>query len=355
MELSELGFDSWFEEQAGKDRNPEYVPARVSAVDRDSYLVISGKGEVLAKIEGKLRYNAGSSMELPAVGDWVYVRYLDNDTLAIINEVLPRKTFLRRKTSGRKTEYQMIAANLDTAFIMQSLDLNFNLRRLERYLVAVNEGGIKPVILLSKSDLVPAREIEEKVSSVFRLYGKPEVLVFSNKTEEGPGKISGIMETGKTYCLIGSSGVGKTTLINRLLGEEVYATTEVREWESRGRHTTNRRQLIALKSGGLLIDTPGMRELGNISVEAGLAATFPDIAALAGECRFNDCTHASEPGCAIIAALEKGEIDAGYFKSYKKLRKETEFNEMTYAEKRQKDKEFGKFVKKVMKSPRKKY
>lgn len=353
MELTKLGFDDWFEEKLKENPTVEYRLARVSAVDRDNYLVVGEKDEMLANIEGKLRYQAESSMDLPAVGDWVYVKYYNDYTFAIIHEVLPRRTFLRRKTAGKSVEYQLISANIDTALIMQSLDANFNLRRLERYLVAVNEGNIKPVILLSKADLLSVREIGNKISMISQLDDSLNVIVFSNKTGEGLDKIRSIIKSGKTYCLIGSSGVGKTTMLNRLLGGDIYATSEVREKDNRGRHTTNRRQLIILKTGGLVIDTPGMREFGNISVDTGLTETFADIYDISKKCRFSDCMHIDEPGCAIVDAIKKGELDIKRFKSYEKLRKEADYNKMTYVEKRKKDKKFGKFCKKVMKHHKK--
>lgn len=354
MELIKLGFSDWFKKELNETIELDYRLARVSAVDRDSYLVIGEKDEVIANIEGKLRYMAESSMDLPAVGDWVYVRYYNDDTLAIIHKILPRRTLLRRKASGKKVEYQLISANIDTAFIMQSLDSNFNLRRIERYLVAVNEGKIKPVILLSKSDLISVREISNKISMIYQLDNSLNMIVFSNKTGEGLDKIQSIIKAGKTYCLIGSSGVGKTTLLNRLLGEDIYATSEVREKDNKGKHTTNRRQLIILETGGLIIDTPGMRELGNISVDTGLTETFADIYDIARKCRFSDCMHIDEPGCAIVDAIKKGELSIKRFKSYEKLCKEADYHKMTYIEKRKKDKKFGKFCKKIMKHHKKK-
>jgi ribosome biogenesis GTPase / thiamine phosphate phosphatase len=353
MELINLGFDGWFKEKTKDSPRAGYQLARISAVDKDSYLIIGEKDEVFAEIEGKLRFSAQSSMDLPTVGDWVYVKYYNDDTLAMIHEILPRKSLLKRKTAGKKIEYQLLSANIDTAFILQSLDNNFNLRRLERYLVAVDEGGISPIILLSKADLITEQEIKEHTTAIRQFNKELPIVVFSNKTGLGLDNVRCLITPGRTYCLIGSSGVGKTTLLNKLIGEEIYKTAEVRGKDSRGRHTTNRRQLIILDSGGIFIDTPGMRELGNIAIDAGLNAAFSEISSLAQKCKFTDCTHTNEPGCAIIDALDKGVLSAERLKSYQKLQKEAQYNEISYVEKRKKDKTFGKFVKNVLKHHKK--
>ncbi len=353
MELKKIGFDDWFAEKVKKSSGVAYQLARVAAVDRDGYIVIGEKNETFAEIEGKLRFQASSSMDLPTVGDWVYVKYHNNDTLAIIHEILPRKSLLSRKTAGKKIEYQLLSANIDTAFIMQSLDANFNLRRLERYLAAVKEDNINSVVLLSKTDLMTEQEIQEKIATVRDLDIDIKVMAFSNKTGLGLEDIQRSIEPGRTYTLIGSSGVGKTTLLNKLIGADIYKTAAVRVSDSHGRHTTNRRHLIILDSGGLLIDTPGMREFGNISVVTGLTETFSEITSLALKCRFKDCTHTNEPGCAIIEALHKGQILAGRLTSYQKLQKEARYNEMSYVEKRKKDKTFGKHVKNALKGIKK--
>ena len=353
MELIKLGFDYWFEDKARLYALSGYQLARIAAVDKDSYVVIGEKNEVFAEIEGKLRFQASSSLDLPTVGDWVYVKYYNDDTLAIIHEILPRKSLLRRKTAGKKIDYQLLSANIDTAFIMQSLDANFNLRRLERYLVAVKEGGIEPVALLSKADLIPEKEIQERIAAIRQVYSELKVMVFSNKTGLGLEDIQRNIEPGRTYALLGSSGVGKTTLLNRLIGEDIYKTAAVRIKDSHGRHTTSRRQLTILASGGLLIDTPGLREFGNISIATGLNETFNEISSLAQKCRFKDCTHTNEPGCAIIEALNKGQIPAERLNSFQKLQKEARYNEMSYVEKRKKDKAFGKYVKNILKEIKK--
>lgn len=353
MELKQLGFDDQFAAKSQDPARSGYQLARIAAVDKDSYVVIGEKNEVFAEIEGKLRFQVRSSMDLPTVGDWVYVKYYNDDTLAIIHEILPRRSLLKRKMAGKKIEYQLLSANIDTAFIMQSLDANFNLRRLERYLVAVKEGGIEPIVLLSKADLMTEKEIEERIAAIQQVYSDLKIIVFSNKTGLGMENIQQNINPGRTYALLGSSGVGKTTLLNRLIGKDVYKTAEVRVKDAHGRHTTNRRQLTILDSGGLLIDTPGMREFGNISIAIGLTEAFSEISSLAQECRFKDCTHTNEPGCAILEALKKGKLPAERLNNYQKLQKEARYNEMSYVEKRKKDKAFGKYVKNVLKDIKK--
>ncbi|MFC1755521.1 ribosome small subunit-dependent GTPase A [Thermoproteota archaeon] len=332
----------------------DFKLARISSVHRGSFSIIGEFGEVRAEITGRLANNAENSLDFPAVGDWVNVNYLDGNTFAIIDNINPRTSLLKRKTVGQQTEYQIIAANIDVAFIIQSLDANFNINRLERYLVMINEARIKPVILLSKKDLVPVSEVGGMIQKIKDGLNNIEVIPFSNKTKEGFNQIESLLVTDKTYCLLGSSGVGKSTLLNSLLGEAVFDTQEVREKDSRGKHTTSRRQLISLKNGAFIIDTPGMRELGNIDVDNGLKLTFDEIEIIGRNCRFSDCTHTHETGCAVLDAVAIGKLSKTRYMNFIKLRKENDFNKMTYLDKRRKDKDFGKMVKQVMKGKNKK-
>ncbi|MCX6143194.1 MAG: ribosome small subunit-dependent GTPase A [Ignavibacteriales bacterium] len=348
MELADLGFDSWFEEKRGGLQSPDFAIARVTRVDRDRYLVRNEHNEVQAEPTGKLIFSADSSQELPCVGDWVFVQYHNDGTLAIIHELFARRTFLRRKSAGNKVEYQMIASNIDVAFIMQSCDLNFNLRRMERYLVMVNEGHVEPVILLSKSDLVSAEELEKRISDIRDARINARIIAFSNKTEMGLEIVRQALQKGKTYCLLGSSGVGKTTLLNHLLGCEAFETNPVREKDSRGRHTTARRQMTVLDSGALLVDTPGIRELGMMAVSASVDESFSDIHELSKRCRFHDCTHSVEVGCAILDAVQSGALNEARYQSYLKLMKESEFHQMSYVQRRKKDRQFGRMIKTAM-------
>ena len=352
--LQYIGFNDWFQDRIEPDKSALHEIARVVSVHKDSYMITQGHGDVFAELTGKLTYTADSAADLPTTGDWVYVDFYDGDSHAIIHDILPRKTILHRKTSGKTFDLQLIAANIDTAFIVQSLDYNFNLSRLERYLVMINEANINPVILLSKCDLVSEDAIKQKIESVKDISPQTTVLPFSNESGENIDSIKALLVSGCTYCLLGSSGVGKTTLLNSILGDARFETKSVSKKESKGRHTTTSRELIQLENGAMLIDTPGMRELGNIAVDAGIDETFSDIVDLAMNCKFNNCTHVNEKGCAILSAISQGGLTEKRYKNYLKMKNESAFNDMSYFEKRQKDKNFGKMIKSVIKGKNRK-
>jgi len=352
--LHTIGFDDWFQAQADSFQKAPYDIARVVAAHRESYTLSNGITEVPAEVTGRLMFNADSPLDYPAVGDWVCVQYVDDAASAIIDAVLPRKTVLKRKTPGKKVEFQLIVGNIDTGLIVQALDHNYNLRRLERYLVMIHDAQIQPVVLLSKSDLLSLEEVAEKLVGIHGLMPDVPVVAFSNKDKTGMDTVRALLKPRQTYCMLGSSGVGKTTLLNTLLGDERFATATIREKDGKGRHTTTGRQLIRLPGDALLIDTPGMRELGNIAVETGIEETFSEITTLANQCRFADCSHTQEQGCAILTALDTGEISPERYDSFMKLVRESAFHEMSFLEKGRKDRAFGKMVKTVMKHKRKK-
>ena len=354
MELKYLGFNEWFIQRLNESGKTDYCIARITSVNKGGYFVRNESSEVLSELSGEFTFSAKSRLHYPVVGDWAFVRYYNDNTLAIIYDLLPRKTILRRKTSGKKVDYQMIASNIDVALIVQSCDFNFNLRRLERYLVMVNDGNIDPVILLSKSDLVNQEDLDSKVLEIRNTGIKCEIIAYSIETSLGLPQIQQLLRPGMTYCMLGSSGVGKTTLLNYLIGQDAFKINLVREKDGKGRHTTSRRQLVVLDQGAMLIDTPGMRELGNIGVKAGIEESFSDITKLAENCRFRDCTHTNEVGCSVLRAVQTGSLNETHYLDYLKLKKESEHYQMSYFEKRKKDKKFGQFIKSAMKQNKKK-
>jgi len=354
MDLKEIGWSSWQEANFNNFCEPGELPARITIVDRDRYHIQTSMGERIAKLTGKFRHISAANSDYPCVGDWVCVQTHEQDAEMSITRVLPRKSFLRRKTAGKDIDYQMIGANIDVALIVQSCHYDFNLQRLERYLVMINEGNIEPLLVLTKVDLIADDELQNLISEIRNRGVNTPIIAISNVTGSGIDQIREVMLAEKTYCLVGSSGVGKTTLTNQLLKTLQLETKSV-SGTGEGRHTTVRRQLLNLDNGAMLIDTPGMRELGILAASDGIESNYSDIAELSKQCRFNNCQHTNEPGCAVQSAIKKGLLDQAHFNNYLKLQKESEFYEMSYQDKRKKDKEFGKFVKTMKKGFSKKH
>lgn len=320
------------------------IEARVVLQERGLYRIRTDRGEQSALVSGKFQHDAQNASDYPVVGDFVLADCTDPDT-AVIHRVLPRKSLFVRRAAGTGAVEQAVAANVDTAFLCMSLNNDFSLRRLERYLSVAWESGAQPVVVLTKADL--CEDIEQKRLEVESVAVGVPILVVSSMAQDGYVQILPYVTADRTVAFVGSSGVGKSTLINRLLGEERLATGGLRN-DDKGRHTTTHRELLLLPNGAMVIDTPGMRELGMWDTASGVEQTFADIEALAARCRFRNCAHTGEPGCAVRAALESGELDAGRWQSYQKLMTENAYAESSghyLAAKAQKFKEISKINK----------
>ena len=326
--------------------------ARVIQVHKERY-ILSVDNEILeGDLTGKFMFEHESAETYPAVGDFVQISKFDSNQ-AIIHSVCERKSVLRRKSVSKASESQLIASNIDVAFIVSAVDRDFNLHRIERYLTLIYDGHITPILVLNKIDLISKSELETILSEVKQRHSNLQIITSSGLSEDGIKPIKKIMVAGKIYCFIGSSGVGKSTLINQLLHEHHFETQEISASNSKGRHTTTHRELIELNSGAIVIDTPGMKEIGLSTDESALAETFADIDQLKKQCKFSNCSHQNEPGCAILKAIEAGDLDEDKFKNYQKLQRETARFQIDKREKRQKDKQQSKLYKSIQDANRK--
>ena len=342
-QLAALGYSQYFDDSRKQlDVDIESV-GRVTAEHKGIYEVMGVNGVYRASVTGRRMAAARSRDDYPAVGDWVATKNDEDDT-KIITDILPRRTTLHKKKGG-KDEQQLIAANIDVALIVESTDRDYSLNRFERYLVLAKEGGVKPVIILNKSDLYADGDMATSVAAIRERFGDIDVLATSTVSEAGMKELSDYIQDGLTYCFVGSSGVGKSSLINKLLHQTSIATTEISEKTGRGMHTTTARQMYFTNIGAIIIDNPGSREVGVVGSSDGINDVFDDIDDLARTCKYKTCRHVTEEGCALRRELENGTLDAARYANYQRIRKEAAHYEMSKYDRRQKDKKFGKFIK----------
>jgi ribosome biogenesis GTPase / thiamine phosphate phosphatase len=352
MTLEDLGYN-FTREQLTNETLPEgFEIGRVIAEHKERYIVKTVKGDFEAEITGNLRFTARNREGFPAVGDWVALITYDPE-FAIIHKILPRYSIIKRQAVGLSGGIQVIATNIDYAFIVQAVDRDFNINRLERYLTICNESKVKPVIVLSKIDLIDESKLNEILTHVNSRIKNIQVIAISNDSQSGYDELKKFIVKGKTYCLLGSSGVGKSTLLNNLTGRNIMRTDVISQSTNKGRHVTSHRELVLLDNGGILIDNPGMREVGIADATSGLEKTFEMIVELSKKCKFKDCRHINENGCAVIEALSKEEMDKSSYENYLKMEKEKSHFESTIAERRRKDKTFGKMLKNYKKDMKK--
>ncbi|MCB2219006.1 MAG: ribosome small subunit-dependent GTPase A [Bacteroidetes bacterium] len=346
MELEDMGYHSQLENYRKDQKLDSFGVGRVVSEHKERYVVKTTEREYDAEIIGNLRFSASNRSDFPAVGDWVAISEYD-DHKALIHAVFPRQTIIERQAVGKQGEKQIIATNIDHAFIVQAVDRDFNINRIERYLTICYSSNVNPIVILTKIDLLDEQKVTEIVESVHQRIKNIPVFAISNETQAGLPSLQKLIEKGKTYCMLGSSGVGKSTLLNNLSGKHMMKTDAISQSTNKGRHVTSHRELIVLKNGGILIDNPGMREVGIVDAGHGLETTFDNIISLSKNCKFKDCTHTSEIGCAVIEAVEKGEIDQKAYENFLKMEREQEHFELSVLEKRKKDKEFGKMIRNI--------
>jgi len=353
VKLEDLGYNDTLEKFRVENNLKDFEIGRVISEHKERYITKTEKGEFEAEITGHLRFSAKSREDFPAVGDWVALTIYDSD-FSIIHKILPRISTISRQAVGKFGEIQIIATNIDYALLVQAADRDFNINRLERYLTICYSSNVSPIIVLSKTDLINEHRSVEILENIKARIKNVPVLAISNESFDGYDKIKTIIEKGKTYCMLGSSGVGKSTLLNNLSGKTLMRTDSISQSTNKGRHITSHRELIILENGGILVDNPGMREVGIADSAGGLEITFDAIISLSQNCKFKDCTHTNEIGCSVLEAFEKGEINKVFYENYLKMEREKAYFESTIVEKRKKDKDFGKIMKNYKKELKKK-
>lgn len=348
MKLEDLGYNAGLAKYRKEQNLDSFDVGRVILEHKDRYVVKTATSEFDAELIGNLRFTAESRYDLPAVGDWVAISEYDENK-ALVHSIYPRHSIIERQAVGKSAQTQIIATNIDYGLIVQSVNRDFNINRLERYLTICNTSNIEPIIVLSKIDLIDEPTLYKRINEIKERIKIVPVIAISNQSRIGLDKIKAIINKGKTYCLLGSSGVGKSTLLNQLSGKQLMNTAAISESIDRGKHVTTHRELIVLENGGILIDNPGMREIGITNTSAGLEITFDRIVELSQSCKFNNCTHTTEEGCAVLDAFENGEIDSDSYANFQKMEKERAYFESTVEEKKKKDKNFGKMIRNVKK------
>ena len=344
MKLKDFGYNDKLEKFRIENNLNDFEIGRVVSEHKERYIVKTEKGELEAEITGNLRFSAINREDFPAVGDWVALTIYDSD-FSIIHKILPRSSIISRQAVGQFGEIQVIAANIDYALLVQAADRDFNINRLERYLTICYSSKVSPIIVLSKIDLINEHITSEILENIKARIKNVPVIAISNESQDGYDQIKKIIEKGKTYCMLGSSGVGKSTLLNNLSGKSLMRTDTISQSTNKGRHVTSHRELIILENGGILVDNPGMREVGIADSTSGLEITFDLIIRHSQNCKFKDCTHTSEKGCSVIEAVEKGEIDEASYENYMKMEREKAHFDSSVVERRKKDKDFGKMIK----------
>lgn len=352
MKLEDLGYTKELEAYRQSNNLSGFDVGRVITEHKDRYDVRSADGVLDCELIGNLRFNAESRKDLPSVGDWVAISSYDEGK-ALIHSIYPRHSIIERQGVGRTSNTQIIATNIDFGLIVLSVNRDFNVNRVERYMTLCNAAKITPVILLTKIDLIGEEECVERLDQLKNRIKGIKILAMSNLTQAGLEQIRTLIQNGKTYCLLGSSGVGKSSLLNNLLGATRMDTGEISERIDRGKHVTSHRELIVLENGGIIIDNPGMREVGITSSAEGLEITFDGIVNLSEQCKFNDCSHINEKGCAILAALESGDLDEESYANFQRMERERIHFESTIHEKRRKEKDMSKMIRNVLKNKKK--
>jgi ribosome biogenesis GTPase len=353
MTLEDFGYTDIIENLRFENNLKVFDIGRVISEHKERYIVITEKGELEAEITGNLRFSSKNREDFPAVGDWVALTIYDSE-FSIIHGIIPRLSVISRQAIGKFGEIQIIATNIDYALIVQAVDRDFNINRLERYLTICNSSKVSPIIVLSKIDLIDENRRYEILESVEARIKNVPIFAISNESKDGYEKLKTIINKGKTYCMLGSSGVGKSTLLNNLSGKSIMRTDTISQSTNRGRHITSHRELIILENGGLLVDNPGMREVGIADLTSGLENTFDIIISHSQNCKFKDCTHTNEIGCKVIEAVKNGEINIVSYENYIKMEREKAHFQSSIFEKRKKDKEFGKMMKNYKKDMKKK-